>query len=115
MNNGQAFHIGAILYRFGKIVAMGVNGICHKNSYKRYYNGSNTQLRVSPLQTEASCAHAEMIVLEHAQEGDHLEVMRWKKDGSLAMAKPCRFCQKRINRLKIKVRYTNEFGEWQSD
>jgi len=55
--------------------------------------------------------HAEMDVLRFAQPGDELEVMRFRKDGSLGMSKPCKFCQRHIRSAGIRrVYYTDEAG-----
>ena len=58
--------------------------------------------------------HAEMNVLRFAKPGDTIEVMRFKKSGGLAMAKPCEHCMRHILEAGIKrVRYTNNFNGWE--
>lgn len=58
----------------------------------------------------AYCGHAEMIALDEAQPGDTILVQRWRADGSLAMAKPCRYCQVRLRRAGVRVKYSDENG-----
>lgn len=53
-----------------------------------------------------------MDVLIAARPGDHLEVMRWHKDGSLTMARPGKHCSALIVQKKIAtVTYSNWEGE----
>jgi deoxycytidylate deaminase len=59
--------------------------------------------------------HAEMNVLRFAKPGDVIEVLRFKKSGGRAMAKPCRYCMQHIRHAGIsKVRYTDEEGGWKT-
>jgi len=104
LGNGRCYHLAAILRRNGRIVRMGVNTSKTHPRFKRMYEDG----------TYGSHMHAEMNVLRFAQEGDELEVMRWRKsDNSFAMAKPCRHCMPHIIEAGIsKVSYTNERGEW---
>ena len=85
------------------MIRIGVNSDkTHPAAYREYKNGW------------AACLHAEMDVLRFARPGDTLEVLRISADG-IAMAKPCKFCQKMIEEKGIrKVRYTDPNGEWQS-
>ena len=106
LSNGRCYHLAAILRRNGRIVRMGVNtSKTHPRFKRRYEDG-----------TYGSHMHAEMNVLRFAQEGDELEVMRWRKsDNSFAMAKPCRHCMPHIIEAGIsKVSYTNDRGEWRN-
>jgi len=55
--------------------------------------------------------HAEMNVLRFSQPGDELIVYRFKKDGSVSMAKPCKDCRRMIIAKGIKkVTYTDWEG-----
>ena len=85
-----------------------VNSTRYSSSYWRYY--SDSKVGKDPECTEA---HAEMAVLRFAKSGDRLEIMRWRKDHTLAMSKPCKFCEIRIKRLGIQVKYTDHDGNWQ--
>ena len=56
-----------------------------------------------------------MSVLRYARPGDDIQVIRWRKDGSRGMAKPCRYCERFIAEAQIKsVRYTNDEGNWET-
>ena len=105
MNNGDAlFHLAALLWRKNKLIRIGINSKRHRPEFIRHYSKS-----------PPSCmsAHAEMDAMLSAEPGDTLYVIRWLKSGQIAMAKPCKYCQQRIKRLKLKVFYTNEKGEWE--
>ena len=102
--NGQDFHLAALLWRDNKLIRIGINGIRSSSSFRRFYSDGDM----------ADCSHAEMDALQFYKPGDRLEVFRWTKNGKLALAKPCKYCMKRIKRLKVKVRYTNSKGEWES-
>ena len=105
LNNGLPFHLAAILWRGKRPIKICVNTTkTHPDAYRIYDNGD-----------EAAHMHAEMSAIRFAKEGDILEVVRFKKDGSFAMAKPCKHCQNLINNRKIfkKIRFTNDDGEWE--
>jgi len=103
MNNGLPFHIAALLYRNGKLISIQANGNSYDRRFFRIYKDGR-----------AFCAHAEMAALTSSRPGDKLVVIRWTKDGQLAMAKPCRWCQKHIKRARLlNVRYTNINGQWE--
>jgi len=101
MSNGHQYHVAAVLIRNRKIVRVGTNTMKTHPRFVRMY-------------PDGSCAahmHAEMDVLRFAQPGDELEVMRFRKDGSLGMSKPCKFCQRHIQASGIRrVHYTDETG-----
>ena len=104
LSNGRSYHLAAILKRRGKVVKIGENTYKTHPRFKRQYADGSW----------ASHMHAEMNVLRFAQEGDELEVMRWRKsDNSFAMAKPCRYCMQHITESGIsKVTYTDASGVW---
>lgn len=105
LNNQHAYHLAAILKRNNDYVAIGINNNKHHRSFTRYFRDGNT----------AFCSHAEMEALLKAQQGDVLYVMRWRKNGHLAMAKPCKHCQIRAQKIGIrKIWYTDDDGNWQS-
>tara|TARA_R110002110_G_scaffold159572_5_gene357450 strand:- start:519 stop:878 length:360 start_codon:yes stop_codon:yes gene_type:complete len=106
LNNGQNYHLMAVLWRNGKIVKTGTNSSkTHPRFIRRYSDGSF-----------GACMHAEMNVIRFAKPGDIIQVMRFKKCGEgLAMAKPCTHCMKHIREAGIKyVRYTNPEGAWET-
>lgn len=105
LNNGEDFHLAALLWRRGKLIRIGINGRESK-LFQRYYSKDNNH-------QHAFCAHAEMDALTMAQPGDYLEVLRWTKDGNLANSHPCRFCRKWIRRTRVQVRFINQLGEWE--
>lgn len=103
MQNGRQFHLAAILRRRGSVIKIGENTDKTHPRFKRRFNDG----------TCAAHMHAEMNVLRFARPGDELEVMRFRKGGKRALAKPCRHCMKHIIEAGIKkVTYTDENGEW---
>lgn len=103
MANNGSFHIAALLYRRNKLIRIGINGSKESPEFLRYFSDG----------TKVYCAHAEMEALQVAKPGDKLIVMRWRKDGTIAIAKPCKYCQQHIKRKKIStVKYTNRQGNF---
>ena len=105
LNNGRVYHLAAILKRRKVVVKVGENTFKTHPRFQRVY----------PDGTTGSHMHAEMNVLRFAKPGDVLEVIRFKKSGGWAMAKPCAHCMKYIREAGIKkVRYTNSDGAWET-
>jgi hypothetical protein len=104
MNNGQEFHFAALLWRRGKLIKIGINSQRTSTSFQRFYR--------TRIILEAISAHAEMDALQVAKLGDFLEVLRWDSKGQRRNAKPCHFCQLRINRFGVETRYKDEEGKW---
>ena len=101
LSNGQKYHVACILYRKRKPIYIGVNS--NKEDLRF--------IRRVPDGSLISTLHAEMDALRFAQEGDHLEIIRFLKDGSMTMARPCRYCQRHISKSKVsRVSYTNWEG-----
>ena len=105
LNNGQTYHLAAILRRRGRVVRLGTNTSKTHPRFKRKY----------PDGTYSAHMHAEMNVLRFARPGDTLEVMRFlKRAHEFAMAKPCHHCIELIRDVGIStVRYTNYEGNWE--
>lgn len=105
LNNGQQYHLAAILWRNGVPVRVGENTSKTHPRFKRQYKDG----------TWGSHMHAEMNVLRFARPGDEIEVMRFTKCGDHpTMAKPCPLCEEEIKKSGIKkVRYTNWSGDWE--
>jgi deoxycytidylate deaminase len=64
----------------------------------------------------AHCCHAEMLLAEKidTSRDSEINVARFKRDGSVTMAKPCRFCQRFLQVRGIKrVNYTTWNGGWE--
>lgn len=106
MSNGQPFHLAALLWRRGSLIRIGINGSRARTWATRYFN----QHSVSP---QCSIVHAEMDAIIDARHGDELHVIRWNVKGEPCMAKPCRHCQRLIDKLQLKVWFTNHNGEWE--
>lgn len=105
MNNGHQFHIAAILWRGNKPVIT-TNSDRKRKNFARFYT-KDTILT-------AFCTHAEMEAIRYAKPGDKIEVIRWRKDGTVAMAKPCAHCQLHLKRAGItKVKYTTDKGTFE--
>lgn len=105
MSNGRGFHVVAILKRRRKVLRIGTNvSKTHPACGRQFPSGDI-----------AHHMHAEMNVLRFARPGDDLEVMRFRKDGTPAMAKPCMYCMKQIRENGIRrIRWTNSEGIWES-
>jgi deoxycytidylate deaminase len=101
MNNGEPFHLAAMLWRGKSLVRIGTNQEkTHPYFHRKYKNGSAHNL------------HAEMDVLRFAKPGDTIVVMRWSAKGELTMAKPCPYCHKFIKEAGItEVTYSDWDGE----
>lgn len=105
MKSGGLFHLAA--YIKGDKTKIGVNrhGRNTAKYRRRYKNSRDTYHEV----------HAEVdLILKLKEVPDKIHVVRFIKDGTPTMAKPCIHCQ---NFLRIKgvkaVRYTNWKGEWE--
>ena len=103
LSNGEKYHVACIVFRKKKPVYIGVNS-------------SKTDLRFARRVkdgTLVSCLHAEMDALRHTQEGDRLEVVRFLKDGTMTMARPCKYCRRHIEKSHVvKVTYTDWLGQF---
>ena len=103
LSNGEKYHVACIIYRRRKPVYIGVNSSKKELRFiRRVADGS----LVSSL-------HAEMDALRYTQQGDKLEIIRFLKDGSMTMAKPCVYCQRHIEKSGVtRVTYTNWYGDF---
>lgn len=104
LNNGDFFHLAAFVPSSNKV---GINNQKRNTAKftKRYVNSSEVYHEM----------HAEVDLLRQLHEiPEKIHVVRFIKDGTPTMAKPCIHCQ---NFLRIKgvkqVRYTNWDGEWE--
>lgn len=105
LNNNQPFHIAA-WFKSGAALTFGVNSErCSKKFMRRYRDG-----------TVRYHLHAEMdlLIKMGSQIADEIYVIRFRKNGEISMAKPCKYCQKYLRRYGVKrVRYTNWEGQWE--
>lgn len=102
LSNGEDFHLAAALFRGKRVVRIGTNSTKTHPRFRRVYSNGE----------EGSCLHAEMEVLRFSEPGDTLLVVRFLKDGTLSMAKPCKYCQEFIIESGIKqVTYSDWDGE----
>jgi deoxycytidylate deaminase len=103
LSNGEKYHVACIVYRKKKPVYIGVNSSKQDLRFVRRVKDG----------TLVSCLHAEMDALRYTVNGDHLEVIRFLKDGSMTMARPCAYCQAHIDKSGVtKVTYTNWEGDF---
>jgi len=91
LNNDGCFHLAAILKRGKSVIRIGVNQKRENGRFLRVVDG----MRFAYL-------HAEMDALIAARPGDTLIVYRWKKNGQLSMAKPCKHCVGHIREAGIR-------------
>ena len=104
MSNNRVYHLAAILWRGKRVIRVGANTYKTHPRFKRVYEDGSVGYHM----------HAEMDVLRFARPGDIIEVMRFKKSGGFAMARPCKHCMKHIRKAGIKkVRYTNDLSQWE--
>jgi hypothetical protein len=104
LENGGLFHVAAYVDKRGPI---GVNtGRCSARYRKRY---ENSDLFHHEL-------HAEVDLLRQMREApERIRVVRFYRDGKLAMARPCVHCQNYLRHRGVReVRYTNWMGQWET-
>jgi len=104
LKNSFDFHLAAFVNKKGPF---GVNNR-NKNSskfVKRYRDTRNTYHEI----------HAEAdLILKLDYVPEKISVVRFLKDGTTTMAKPCIHCQHFLKHVGVKkVRYTNWFGIWE--
>jgi deoxycytidylate deaminase len=105
MNNGEDWHLAAILYRNRRVIKIGTNSSkTHPKFVRVYKNGE-----------EGHQLHAEMSILRFAKPGDKMTVMRFDAKGELTMAKPCKHCESFLREAGIKeVTYSDWSGDYQT-
>jgi len=104
LSNGNEFHLAAWTNR-------GVIGINRPKLTakfrKRYPNSKVTHHEI----------HAEVdlvLNLRHGPPPEKIHVVRFLKDGTLTMARPCIHCQNFLRHAGVRrVRYTNWDGQWE--
>lgn len=105
LNNGQIYHLAAVLFRGKQVVRIGTNS-------------DKTHPRFTRVYPDGSCRshlHAEMDVLRFAQPGDRIYVLRFSAEGDLTMAKPCKYCQHFLYESGIDhVVYSNWNGDFET-
>jgi len=103
LRNGEIFHLAAYT-RDGMI---GVNSQRRNTAKfrKRYSNSRETYHEI----------HAEVDLVIHSKViPERINVIRFFKDGTPTMAKPCIHCQNFLRMKGVKrVRYTNWDGDWE--
>jgi len=104
LRNNDLFHLAAFSKRSGTI------GVCNSKRgtskfRKRYKNCKDVFYEI----------HAEVdLILRLREVPDKIHVVRFFKDGTPTMAKPCIHCQHFLKHKGVKaVRYTNWDGEWE--
>lgn len=105
LNNDQQYHLAAWV-KSGAEFTFGVNSERCSKRFMRRYNDGSTRYHV----------HAEMdLLIKMGRDvADEICVIRFKRNGDITMAKPCRHCQKYLKRYGVKrVRYTNWDGQWE--
>ena len=67
------------------------------------------------IDTVSYDGHAEMILCDRVnfKKSDTVHVVRFLKDGTPTMAKPCKYCQRYLYKSGVRtVRYTDWQGQW---
>lgn len=104
LSNNGLFHLAAFASKKGPV---GVNSMSRRTAkFKRRYSDSKDTYHE---------VHAEVdLILRLREVPERINVIRFFKDGTPTMARPCIHCQ---NFLRIKgvksVRYTNWNGDWE--
>lgn len=105
LKNGGPFHIAA--FTRSRKGLIGVNNERRLTSQftKRYPNSDRTYHEI----------HAEVALLLRLREvPESIQVVRFFKDGTPTMARPCVHCQNFLRLKGVKrIRYTNWQGEWE--
>ncbi len=103
LTNGEIFHLAA----FTKDGRIGTNQRTRSSAKfrKRFPNCYETHHDI----------HAEVDLVIHSKVvPERINVVRFFKDGTRTMAKPCVHCQNFLRHKGVKVvRYTNWDGEWE--
>jgi hypothetical protein len=104
IQNGSVAHLMAFVRKTGPI---GVNSSSRNSAKfrKRYKNSCEIYHEV----------HAEVdLILKLREVPTKISVMRFLKDGTVTMAKPCIHCQHFLKHKGVKtVRFTNWEGFWE--
>lgn len=106
LGNNQSFHIVAWVERNNSVI-VGINGASTRPQFRRKFKDG----------TECFVSHAEMDAVaklgKDIRPTDVLHVMRFMKNGTVSMAKPCEYCQLYLKKKGIRhVRYSGWQGEW---
>lgn len=103
LSNGQQCHLAAFT-RSG-LIGTNTDEKATAKFLRRYEDNGKT------IQT----IHAEVaLVLKMRQAPPKINVVRFLKNGTVTMAKPCIHCQNFLRHRGVKlVRYTNWDGEWE--
>lgn len=102
-NGAPRAHLAAVLKRGDSILRISTN----------QQKTHPMSLHTKPTGDVCCSLHAEQAACRFAKPGDTLYVMRFKKDGTLAIAKPCTMCEKTIRQIGLsKVYYTDRQGNW---
>jgi len=106
MGNNQPFHLAAFT-KVGGSYRWGVNSNRKSTKFRRKYRDGSYGYHL----------HAEMDLLRKTRHSEVsvINVIRFKKDGEITMAKPCIHCQKFLKERGVrKVHYTNWDGKWET-
>jgi len=103
LTNGQQFHLAACTK--SGLIGINTNERATAKFFRRYDDSGNVSQTI----------HAEVaLVLKMRRAPDKINVVRFLKDGTVTMAKPCAHCQNFLRLRGVKtVRYSNWNGEWE--
>jgi deoxycytidylate deaminase len=114
--NGKSHH-GALIYKKGKILSIGVNNYLKRHNSNRFgqyadHKGYTTEYK--------ACRHAEIsAIIRHGEEDlsdCEMLVVRIDNKDNPSLSKCCINCARVLKGLNIKkVFYSNEQGEFQRD
>tara|TARA_A100001011_G_C14294545_1_gene837827 strand:+ start:1732 stop:2091 length:360 start_codon:yes stop_codon:yes gene_type:complete len=104
LNNNHTYHIAAFAKR-------GNGFVFGKNSDRC----SAKFERIHPDGSFGYHLHAEMDLINKFKVGtiSEIHVVRFRKNGEMTMARPCKYCQRFLKRHGVrKVNYTDWNGNW---
>lgn len=105
LKSGGLFHLAAFIRNDRHRIGVNRHGKNSAKYFRRYKNSRDTFHEV----------HAEVdLVLKLREVPEKIYVVRFFKDGTPTMARPCIHCQNFLKHKGVKaVRYTNWDGEWE--
>lgn len=105
LKSGGLFHLAAFTRNDRNRIGVNRHGKNSAKYFRRYKNSRDTFHEV----------HAEVdLILKLREVPDKIHVVRFFKDGTPTMARPCIHCQNFLKHKGVKVvRYTNWDGEWE--
>lgn len=91
------YALGAVVVYRGKIVGRGYNSVNYVGG-RTILNGTHAEIDAI---NDTRAAH---------RKGATMYVVRWRKQGDLGCARPCKTCEKVLRKLGIKTVWYSDYG-----